>query len=240
MAMPPTGLQQLVGATHAPAAAGRQHQRRHLAPDGRALRFRLRRRFVFFRFGRAADQAADAHGHDLGAPHGQAGQQALQHPVEAIGAPRTGAAGQDDDGNLAQPRQQKHVARLDRHAEMEYLAAGGNDSGRHRVGAILGHGAAGNQQQVAAGRPRFQQRRRDGRAAMRAALHQAEMGTKFVEPAPAAGHRRRVIAYAGSPGCSVTTSAARRAWKGSSAQGGALPGCGPACVDNARGRPPAG
>jgi hypothetical protein len=91
-------------------------------------------------------------------------------------------------------RQQQHVARLDRHAEMEDLAAGGDDGGRHRVGAILGHGAAGNQDQVAAGGPRFQQRRRDGRAAVRAALHQAEVRAKLVEPAPAAGHRRRVVA----------------------------------------------
>jgi hypothetical protein len=74
------------------------------------------------------------------------------------------------------------------------LAAGGDDGGRYRVGAILGHGAAGNQQQVAAGRPRFAQRRGDGSAAMRAALHQAEMAAEFVEPAPAAGHRRRVVA----------------------------------------------
>jgi hypothetical protein len=97
-------------------------------------------------------------------------------------------------GTVAEPCQQQHVARLDRHAEMKYLAAGGDDGGWYRVGAILGHGAAGNQQQVAAGRPCFEQGGGDGSAAMRAALHQAEMGAELVEPAPAAGHRRRVVA----------------------------------------------
>jgi hypothetical protein len=68
--------------------------------------------------------------------------------------------GRMSTGTVAETRQQQHVARLDRHAEMVDLAAGGDDGGGHRVGAVLGHGGTGNQQQVAAGGPRFAQLRR--------------------------------------------------------------------------------
>jgi hypothetical protein len=42
-------------------------------------------------------------------------------------------------GTRPDARQQQHVARLHRHAEMEDLAAGGDDGGGYRVGAVLGH-----------------------------------------------------------------------------------------------------
>jgi hypothetical protein len=84
MGTPATSLQQLVGAGHAPAAAGRQHQRGDAAAGGDSRRRGLDRVRVFLGLGRAADQAADAHRLDLARAHRQPGQQALQHPVEAV------------------------------------------------------------------------------------------------------------------------------------------------------------
>ena len=98
-------------------------------------------------------QAARAHAHDLGAADRQAGGQALQHHVEAVVLGRLGAARQAQHRLAVELGRQQQVAGIDRHAEMDDLAARLLDAGRHHVVAVDDRRGAGDQEDVAALRP---------------------------------------------------------------------------------------
>ncbi len=95
-------------------------------------------------------QAADAHAHDLGAAHRQAGEQPGQHEVDAVQLRAAGAAGQHQGRPRADAAEADQVAGIDRHAEMQDLAAGAHDAGGPDVAPVHHGRGADHQQQIGA------------------------------------------------------------------------------------------
>ena len=109
--------QKLVRPSHAARAAGGEHQRRDVAGGMHRLFARLRPRDDLH------EQAADPHAGNVLARHRQAGEQAHQHPVEAVLLGRAGAAGRAKHRMPLRRPDQQQIARIDRHAEMLDAAA---------------------------------------------------------------------------------------------------------------------
>ena len=78
------------------------------------------------RDGISASKPACPHVHDVLRRHRDIGHHAGQHPVEAIELGRARAGGHANDRHITQPAQHHEVAGIHRHAEMQNLAAGGN------------------------------------------------------------------------------------------------------------------
>ncbi len=85
------------------------------------------------------EEAADAHRHHLGPAHGQAREQALEHPIEAVLLRAARAAGRAEHRRIAELGDEKKIAGIDRHAEMLDAASGGLDRGGNDV-APIGNG----------------------------------------------------------------------------------------------------
>ena len=96
------------------------------------------------------EQSADAHSHDIGGADLQFGEQALQHPVEAVQLGRARAAGQADDRRFVEPGEQQQIARIDRHAEVDDLAAQRDDRRRDDVATVDGGRSSHHQNRVEA------------------------------------------------------------------------------------------
>ena len=194
--------QHLVGPAHARRAAGGEHQH---GDSWRLLRARLLAVAVVARLRAARDlgqQAAGAHAHDLGAADRQAGGQALQHHVEAVVLGRLGAARQAQHRLAVELGGQQQVAGIDRHAEMDDLAARLLDAGRHDVVAVDDRRGAGDQEDVAALGPELLQSAGDGLGVVRDPPLADQRAAERGQPLGRGADRlvEDLVARAGEPG----------------------------------------
>ena len=138
---------------HAARAPGGQHHRGdgRRAARGDAAARRGRRLLARQRAGvDLLQQAADAHPHEVGRAHLQAGEQPGQHEVDAVQLRAAGAAGQHQGRACADAAEADQVAGIDRHAEMQDFAAGAHDARRADVAPVHHRRGADHQQQVGA------------------------------------------------------------------------------------------
>ncbi|MGY4334208.1 hypothetical protein ACVWWG_008625 [Bradyrhizobium sp. LB7.2] len=123
--------EQLVRSAHAGRASRREHDGRDIAV---AFDLRLDARL------RAShdlhQKAADAHAHQLGTRHLDAGEEPHQHPIKTVLDRRTRAAGRPQHRHAAGTGDQQQVAGIDWHAEMLDLAADPGDGCRNHVAAV--------------------------------------------------------------------------------------------------------
>ena len=154
--------QQLVGTAHPGRAAGGENDRGHMAVAvGAETGARLRPRHDFHQ------QPADAHAGEFGAGDLQPGQQAHQHPVEAVLDRRARAAGRAQHRHAAGIADQEQVAGIDRHAEMLDGAADARDRRRDHVAPVGDRGGAEHDHELRAETEQFLDRSLERRLVMR-------------------------------------------------------------------------
>ena len=133
--------------------------------DARTIAGLFRRRAAFARLRPRHDlhqKPADAEAGEVVGGDVEAGKQPTEHPVEAVllWAPR--AARRADDSVAGEAAEDEEIAGIDRHAEMDDLAASRLDPRRNDVARIDSGGSAENDEQIDAPLLQIAERGADG------------------------------------------------------------------------------
>ena len=94
-------------------------------------------------------EAARPHAHDVRCGDIDAGEDALQHPVEAVELERAGAAGEPQHPRFAEAGQEQEIAGVHRHAEVVDGSARLHDRCRHHIPPVDDGRRAGDEDDVA-------------------------------------------------------------------------------------------